>query len=233
MKYISCLLVGAAALLSSCNGGGGYGNATMASDVDSMSYALGMDIGENIGKSDVELSGSLIASGIVDALENGDLKLTPEEKGKLVAAFSTKAREAQMKVQAEAGQKALAEGQAFLAQNASNPNVQTTASGLQYEIIEPGNGNKPTAENTVRVHYTGTLIDGTKFDSSLDRGQPAEFPLGGVIAGWTEGLQLVGEGGKLKLYIPANLGYGPQGSPPNIPGNSALVFDVELLEIVK
>jgi FKBP-type peptidyl-prolyl cis-trans isomerase len=130
------------------------------------------------------------------------------------------------------GKANLEKGQKFLADNKSKPNVKTTASGLQYEVITEGKGPSPKATDVVKVHYKGTLLDGTQFDSSYDRGQPAEFPLNQVIRGWTEGLQLMKVGGKNKLVIPSDLAYVPQGRP-GIPGNSTLVFEVELIQIVK
>lgn len=132
----------------------------------------------------------------------------------------------------KAAAKAEAESAAYFASLKENPAVKSTASGLHYEVIAEGTGAKPVATDTVKVHYTGKLVDGTVFDSSVQRGEPAEFPLNGVIPGWTEGLQLVGVGGKLKLYIPSKLGYGEQGAGGAIPPNATLVFDVELLEIV-
>jgi FKBP-type peptidyl-prolyl cis-trans isomerase len=124
------------------------------------------------------------------------------------------------------------EGQKFLATNGKRAGVMTTASGLQYEVLTKGTGAKnPVATSKVTVHYTGTLIDGTKFDSSVDRGQPATFPLNGVIAGWTEGVQLMTTGSKFRFYIPYNLAYGERGSPPRIPGYACLIFDVELISI--
>ena len=119
----------------------------------------------------------------------------------------------------------------FLAENAKKPGVKTTASGLQYKIIKEGTGKRPTDKDTVKVHYTGKLIDGKVFDSSVQRGQPVEFPLGGVIKGWTEGLKLIKEGGKIMLFIPPELGYGARGAGQTIPPNSALIFEVELLEV--
>lgn len=137
----------------------------------------------------------------------------------------------QQAAQAKASEKAVAESEAFFTKLKENPNIKSTPSGLHYEVIETGADPKPTADDTVKVHYTGTLVDGTKFDSSVDRGEPAEFPLKGVIPGWTEGLQLVGKGGKLKLYIPSKLGYGEQGAGGSIPPNATLIFDVELIDI--
>ena len=132
------------------------------------------------------------------------------------------------------GKQNLAAGVAFLAENGKKPGVVTTASGLQYQVVTMGKGAKPTPSDNVRVHYTGTLLDGTKFDSSYDRNEPAQFAVGAVVPGWTEALQLMPVGSKYKLWIPAKLGYGEQGTPGGpIPPNATLVFDVELIEIVK
>jgi FKBP-type peptidyl-prolyl cis-trans isomerase FklB len=125
----------------------------------------------------------------------------------------------------------VAAGEAFLTENAAREGIETTESGLQFEVLEPGTGDSPTAEDAVQVHYKGTLIDGTVFDSSYERGQPAEFPVGGVIAGWTEALQLMNCGSKWRLYVPSELAYGEQGVG-SIPPHSVLVFDIELLEVL-
>jgi FKBP-type peptidyl-prolyl cis-trans isomerase FkpA/FKBP-type peptidyl-prolyl cis-trans isomerase FklB len=143
-----------------------------------------------------------------------------------------KARDAQMaKMEAE-GKANKDKGEKFLAENKSKPGVKTTASGLQYLVLTEGKGKSPKATDTVTVHYKGTLIDGTQFDSSYDRGQPAEFPLDRVIKGWTEGLQTMKVGGKSRLFVPSDIAYGPQGRP-GIPPNSTLIFDVELVDIAK
>src|SRR5690606_5329496 len=139
-------------------------------------------------------------------------------------------RAAEMQAAAEANK---AEGEAFLAANKGKPGVSATDSGLQYQVIEAGDGPKPAATDTVKVHYTGTLLDGTKFDSSVDRGEPAQFALNAVIPGWTEALQLMPVGAKYKLWIPSELGYGDRGTPGPIGPNQTLVFDVELIEIVQ
>ena len=130
-----------------------------------------------------------------------------------------------------ASEENIAEGAAFLAKNKKNDGVVETASGLQYQILEPGEGENPKATDSVTVHYRGTLLDGTEFDSSHKRGQPATFPLNGVIAGWTEGVQLVKPGGKIRLFIPSSLAYGDRGAPPTIKPGAALIFDVELISI--
>jgi FKBP-type peptidyl-prolyl cis-trans isomerase len=132
---------------------------------------------------------------------------------------------------AKASEKSKAEAENFFAEVKAKPGVQVTPSGLCYEVVQPGSGEFPKASDTVRVHYTGTLVNGTKFDSSVDRGEPSEFPLSGVIAAWTEGLQKINKGGKLKLYVPSNLGYGEQGTQ-GIPPNATLIFDVELIDIL-
>ena len=128
-------------------------------------------------------------------------------------------------------QTALQKGQAFLAENAKQPGVKQTATGLQYEILAPGEGRAPKASDTVKVNYRGSLLDGTEFDSSYKRNEPIEFPLGGVIRGWTEGLQLIKEGGKIKLFIPSNLAYGPRGAGGIIGPDETLIFEVELLKV--
>jgi FKBP-type peptidyl-prolyl cis-trans isomerase FkpA len=144
-----------------------------------------------------------------------------------------KLQASQQAKQKEAAEKNKAEGEKFLADNAKKPGVKVTASGLQYQVIKEGTGAKPAATDQVSVHYTGTLIDGTKFDSSYDRNEPAKFALNGVIPGWGEALQLMKVGSKYKLFIPSNLAYGDRGTPGPIGPNAALIFDVELLEIVK
>ncbi|OIQ44887.1 MAG: peptidylprolyl isomerase, partial [Gammaproteobacteria bacterium MedPE] len=171
---------------------------------------------------------SAVQQGLADAFAKEASKVSVDD---LNEAF----KEINERMQAAAAEKATvmaAEGEKYLEENAKREGVTTVASGLQFEVVSEGEGEKPTAQSTVRVHYHGTLIDGTVFDSSYDRGQPAEFPVGGVIAGWTEALQLMSVGSKYKLHIPHNLAYGEQGAGGAIAPFSALVFDVELLEIV-
>ncbi len=133
--------------------------------------------------------------------------------------------------QLNSAKEAQASSDTFLTENAKKPGIKTTASGLQYRVTQEGNGKSPAASSVVKVHYSGKLVDGTVFDSSVERGEPIEFPLNQVIPGWTEGLQLMKEGGKATLYIPSQLGYGEQGVPGTIPPNSTLIFDVELIEV--
>jgi FKBP-type peptidyl-prolyl cis-trans isomerase len=146
--------------------------------------------------------------------------------------YASKMREQQMEQAEAAASENLAAGQAFLEENKNAEGVKVTDSGLQYIVLEEGTGARPTAESRVKVNYTGTLIDGTKFDSSYDRGQPAEFPLSGVIPAWTEGVQLIKEGGKIRLFAPPELAYRERGAPPVIGPNATLIFDIELLEVM-
>ena len=187
------------------------------------SYALGMNIGESLAYDGIIPNLDEFIQGMKDQFSGKTRLDEGEARIKLQEAYY-----AMMEIkEAESSRKE----NEFLAENSRKPGVAVTSSGLQYEIISEVNGQKPTAENTVRVHYEGRLIDGTVFDSSVDRGVPAEFPLYGVISGWTEGLQLMGVGSKYKFYIPSELGYGPGGGGP-IPPYSPLIFEVELLDII-
>jgi FKBP-type peptidyl-prolyl cis-trans isomerase len=194
--------------------------------------AFGYLVGQRIGIADFNLTTEEKAAalkGLEAAFSKEKDKFDPEVFGPEIQRVLGGRQEA---VMAKMAEEAAAEAAAYFEELKKNPAVLSTPTGLHYEIVEAGTDPKPTAESTVRVHYTGKLVDGTVFDSSVERGEPVEFPLGGVIPGWTEGLQLVGTGGKLKLYIPGNLAYGaqpPPGSP--ITPNATLVFDVELLEV--
>lgn len=212
--------------ISACDKMGG--SASLNTDEAKAGYAIGHDMGQKMKSQSVAVDSNALASGLSDGLAGKESKLKPEDRD----AAMKKLQETAMKRAAEAGEKTASEGKAYLEKNKARPEVKTTASGLQYEVIKEGTGPKPKATDTVKVHYTGTLTNGTKFDSSVDRGEPIEFPLSGVIPGWTEGVQLMSVGSKYKLYIPPELGYGPGGQGP-IPPNSVLVFDVELLDIKK
>ncbi|MBF6056746.1 MULTISPECIES: FKBP-type peptidyl-prolyl cis-trans isomerase [Thiomicrorhabdus] len=199
------------------------------SSADIVSYSLGRQMGDQFASDPFDgMNPQAIAEGIIDTLSG---KPSPFSQDDLQKAFQEINDVMQAKA-AEKAQKAAAEGEAFLTENAKRDGVIVTESGLQYEIIVEGNGEKPSAESVVSTHYHGTLIDGTVFDSSVERGQPAQFPVNRVIGGWTEALQMMPTGSKWKLYIPHNLAYGPQGSGGTIAPYSALVFEVELLEIV-
>jgi len=193
--------------------------------MDKVSYALGLSMGQNLMGSGVEsLCYQDLAKGIEDVLTHQQPQISYQEAQQVLGKYF---EELEAKV---AGQ-AKAEGEKFLAENAKREGVKTTASGLQYEVLEPSLGQKPKATDTVRVHYEGTLIDGTVFDSSYRRGESITFPLNGVIRGWTEGLQLMSIGSKYKFFIPYQLAYGERGAGASIPPYAALIFTVELLGI--
>ena len=199
---------------------------------DTTSYAVGMSIGRSFKDQGLEVDVNMVANGIRDFFA-GNPKLSQEQFQAALATLQQKAMERMQAAQQEKASENAKQGEAFLAENKKDPNVKVTASGLQYKVIKEGTGKKPTKDNTVKVHYTGKLIDGKVFDSSVERGEPAEFPLSGVIAGWTEGLQLMSVGSKYTLFLPPNIAYGTNGAGQTIGPNSTLVFDVELLEIVK
>lgn len=197
-------------------------------DETRVSYGIGRQLGDQIRDNPPPgVSLQALIAGLTDAFNGEASRVGAEEMNNAFRAIREVMQE-QERVKAEA---AAGEGRAYLAENAKREGVTTLASGLQFEVLTAGDGAKPTRESTVRTHYHGTLIDGTVFDSSYDRGQPAEFPVGGVIAGWTEALQLMNTGSKWRLYVPSELAYGAQGVG-SIPPHSTLVFDVELLDIL-
>lgn len=209
-------------------------SAPLKNNLDSVSYGIGTDIGHNMKRSGLDsLNVDALAMGIRDGLDSAE-RITEDKVRTLVQAYMV---EAQQKViareQAEAEEN-LVKGEAWLTENGKKDGVITTASGLQYQVLQMGNGPKPTEQDVVKVHYRGNLIDGTEFDSSYKRGEPAEFPLMGVIPGWTEALQLMPVGSRWKLFLPSGLAYGNSRGPGGqLPANSTLLFEVELLEIVK
>lgn len=200
--------------------------------MDKVSYALGIGIGRQLAQMGAsKLNIDDFAQAIKDVISDGDLKVSDKEAQELVQNFFAE-QEAKQHAEAETlGKVAKEEGECFLTENGKKEGVITTASGLQYQILREGNGKAPKATDQVECHYEGTLINGTKFDSSYDRGQTATFPLNGVIAGWTEGLQLMQEGAKYRFFIPYTLGYGERGAGASIPPYAALVFDVELVAV--
>jgi len=199
----------------------------LTSQVDSASYAIGMQIGDNFAKQglDTIMNVDLILAGIKDQIAK-QAKLDIAQTDQIVQTFFAEMQKSQSSGKVK-------EGEDFLKENGKREGVKTTASGLQYEVITMGTGAKPTAANTVKVHYKGTLLDGTVFDSSIDRGEPISFPLNGVIKGWTEGLQLMPVGSKFKFYIPYTLAYGERGAGQVIGPYETLIFEVELLAIEK
>jgi len=227
VKLAPAVVMGAL-LLTGC---GQEEKVKLENHVDQASYGVGLNIGRQLGSEEVEINADAVAAGIKDALAGAEPRV---DQATLEAAF-TKIREEQQRKQDALNDAAAQASVEFLAENAKREGVQVTDSGLQYEVMAAaeGEGTKPAATDTVRVHYHGTLADGTVFDSSVERGEPAQFPVNGVIQGWIEALQMMQPGDKWKLFIPAELAYGARSPSPKIPANSALVFEVELLEIVK
>ena len=193
---------------------------------DKFSYAVGLNIGMNFQRQKIEVNTDLVMSGLKDGMA-GKPQMTMEQIRETMMAFE---KDMQQK-QVEAGKKNAADSQKFLEDNKKKDGVKTTASGLQYKVIKDGTGAQPKPTDTVTVNYRGTLIDGTEFDSSYKRGQPASFPVGGVIKGWSEALQLMKAGSKYQLFIPPDLAYGEHSPSPTIPPNSALIFEVELMSV--
>ena len=198
---------------------------------DKVSYSIGLDIGTNFKKQSIEIDPDLLARGIRDAISDGKHLLSDEEIRAVMTAFQQEMQAKAATRVKELGDKNMKEGEAFLTGNKKKEGVVTLPSGLQYKVITAGNGKKPKSSDTVTTHYRGTLIDGTEFDSSYKRGQPASFPVNGVIAGWTEALQLMPVGSKWQLFVPTNLAYGPRGAGQTIGPNATLIFEVELLSI--
>ncbi|HEX2617461.1 MAG TPA: FKBP-type peptidyl-prolyl cis-trans isomerase [Flavobacteriales bacterium] len=212
------------------------GKVVLKTASDSLSYGIGTQIGRNVRQQlqrgpFSELNMDLLKAGFNDGVDS-TLKVPADLLDGCVRAEMMKQQEAQMAKDNAAAELNLKKGQEWLAANGKKPGVVTTSTGLQYEVITPGAGAKPTTESQVEVHYRGTLTNGQEFDSSYKRGQPAQFALNGVIPGWTEVLQLMSEGAKWKVYIPSELAYGSRGMGNDIPGNSVLVFDIELLKVM-
>ena len=201
--------------------------------MDKVSYALGLGIGQQLAQMGAEgISAADFAQAIKDVLEGNELKVSHREAQTIVQDYFQKQEQKLSAQRAEAGKAHKEAGEKYLAENAKKAGVITLPSGLQYQVLKEGNGKKPTAKDTVMCHYEGFLIDGTVFDSSVQRGEPATFPLQQVIAGWTEGLQLMQEGAKYRFFIPYRLGYGEGGAGSSIPPFAALIFDVELIQVV-
>lgn len=205
----------------------------LKSEKDKVSYMVGMQIGGSLAQIKDEIDLKVVFAAIEGTLAGKAPQLTPEEAMEVQKGFAERLQAKRAAEMQEMAVKNKAAGEAFLAKNKTAAGVQSTASGLQYQVITNGTGPKPAATDTVRVHYVGTLLDGTKFDSSVDRGEPAQFALNAVIPGWTEALQMMPVGSKYKLWIPSELAYGDRGTPGPIGPNQTLVFEVELLEIVK
>lgn len=204
----------------------------LTTDAEKLSYAIGVDMVEAMDQmpKDLNLNRELVVRGLQDALKGKEV-LTSDERKKIKIDFGKKMQEEMEKKIEEKRNENIAKGKEFLEKNKVRPEVKTTASGLQYEILTEGTGEQPQATDTVSVHYKGFLINGEEFDSSYARKQPASFPLNGVIKGWGEGVQLMKVGSKFKFYLPSDLAYGERGAPPKIGPNETLIFEVELLSI--
>ena len=201
--------------------------------MDKLSYALGLGIGQQLSQMGADdISAEDFAQAIKDVLGGKELKVSHREAQTIVQDYFAKQEKKIQAQRAEAGKAHKEAGEKYLTENAKKDGVITLPSGLQYQVLKEGNGKKPTAKDTVMCHYEGFLIDGTVFDSSVQRGEPATFPLQQVIAGWTEGLQLMQEGAKYRFFIPYRLGYGEGGAGSSIPPFAALIFDVELIQVV-
>jgi FKBP-type peptidyl-prolyl cis-trans isomerase len=206
------------------------GTNVLGDEKSRVSYAIGMMLGHNWQQQGLEVDPDITARAIKDVQTGGAMLLSQAEMQQTLTAFQKELKVKQQKIQEEKAVKNKAEGADFLAANKSKPGVVTLPDGLQYTVLTEGSGAMPQADNVVSVHYRGTLLDGTEFDSSYKRGQPAQFPVNGVIRGWTEALQLMKTGSKWKLFIPSELAYGENGQR-SIPPNSVLIFEVELLSV--
>jgi len=208
-------------------------NVALTTPQEKLGYAIGLQIGSQLAATKDAMKTEALVLGIKDALENRQPRLTNEEMQAAKMAFQQEVQERAQKEIAQLAEKNMVEGENFLAENKGKEGVVTLPSGLQYKVLKAGTGATPSATDTVVTHYTGRLINGQVFDSSVQRGEPATFPVNGVIAGWTEALQKMKEGGKWELYIPAKLAYGERGAGQVIPPNAVLIFEIELLEVKK
>jgi len=200
-------------------------------DKEKLSYSIGMDIGGNLKRGSVDLDPDLLAMGLKDGYGGGKTLLTEDEARQAITIYQKARTAKQTEEKVKLGEKNKADGEKFLAENAKKEGVTSLPSGLQYKEITAGKGKSPKAADTVTTHYKGTLIDGTEFDSSYKRGEPATFQVSGVISGWTEALQLMKEGEKWELFLPSNLAYGDRGAGRDIGPNAALIFEVELISV--
>jgi FKBP-type peptidyl-prolyl cis-trans isomerase FklB len=230
VRMILRLLVTALFVLA-CGSAGAQDKPSLKDQKEKISYIIGMDIGMNFKKQSVDIDPDLVARGIKDGVSGAKPLLSEQEAREVMASFEKEMRAKQEAAQKVAGEKNKKQGEAFLAENKKKEGIKTLPSGLQYKVIKAGTGKKPAATDTVTTHYKGTLIDGTEFDSSYKRGKPATFPVGGVIPGWTEALQLMEEGAKWQLFIPPNLAYAERGAGQVIGPHTTLIFEVELISI--
>lgn len=229
MKQITVALLAVIIATTSAVGA----DSSLKDNKDKLGYGIGLGMGMDFKKQGVAVTPEAVVQGIKDGMSGATPKMTEDE----IKAVFTAVQEEVMKKQKEKAEKLAVtnktEGEAFLAANKKKDGVVTTASGLQYKVIKTGAGAKPKADSTVKAHYRGTLINGTEFDSSYKRNEPVDFPVTGVIPGWTEALQLMPVGSKWQLFIPSDLAYGPRGAGQDIGPNATLIFDVELISIAE
>lgn len=230
MKILVAVLIAVVSI--ACNAQPKVNEMKPTTKKDTLSYAIGVQIGNSFTQQKLDVNLQMVLAGMQDKLADKAL-LTEEQIGAAMQMLQEEAQKTQEQSRLKEGSEFQKKSEEWLAKNKKASGVMTTPSGLQYKVMTEGKGPKPSAESTVKVHYRGTHIDGKVFDSSYDRNEPAEFPLNGVIRGWTEGLQLMNVGSKYTLYVPSNLAYGEQGRPGTIGANEMLIFEVELLDIVK
>lgn len=235
MKLLKTLLASILMLMlvlavTQCDTSSKVSTADLKTNQDSVSYILGVQMGQFLEQARDEINLELVIRTIRAQVAGDSMQLSQADAQNIMRDFNMRMQQKQQEERNEAGRANLQEGQEFLQENKNKEGVITTESGLQYKVLEEGDGPTPSATDTVRVHYRGTTIDGNEFDSSYSRGEPAVFPVNGVIRGWTEALQLMSVGSKYKLFIPSDLAYGERGTR-NIEPNSVLIFEVELLGI--
>jgi FKBP-type peptidyl-prolyl cis-trans isomerase FklB len=228
MKFSATIALGIVVLFSVCHAGD---KPDLKDLMDRESYSLGYQFGQSLKAQGVDIDLDIYAAGIRDSLGGKEPRMSPEEIRATVANLRQRVAGVQQKALKEQADKNYRDGEDFLVENARKEGVKSLPSGLQYKVLRAGSGRAPKAADTVTVHYRGTFINGTEFDSSITRGQPQTFKVDGVIPGWTEALQLMKEGDKWQIFVPANLAYGEKGAPPRIPPNSALIFEVELISV--
>ena len=235
MLWLAGAATAGLALLTACEKGESSSSQSkqIVTSSDSISYVIGTDIGQSLMSIKDEIKLEQLMQGINDRLDSAALKINPEQAKTIMQKFNTRMRDKQMAGEKLVGEKNITEGKKFLEENKSKPGVKTTASGLQYIVVTEGKGPKPKITDKVKAHYKGALLDGTEFDNSYTRGEPLEIEVSRVIPGWSEALQLMSPGSKFKLFIPSELGYGERGAGGQIGPNSVLIFDVELIDIVK
>ncbi|MFT7108389.1 MAG: FKBP-type peptidyl-prolyl cis-trans isomerase FklB [Psychrobacter glaciei] len=226
MRKLPLIAMMAATVLVGCSA---EKDVTLETNIDKMSYGIGLSMARSVQDQPIDINSDAMLMGLRDALADKEPRIAEEQ---IREAF-TAVREDEMKKQQEGSEMAMKAGQDYIAETAKKEGVTATESGLLYEVLASGTGETPAATDTVEVHYHGTLISGEVFDSSVERGTPAKFPVNRVISGWTEALQLMKAGDKWRLHIPSTLAYGEQSPSPKIPANSALVFEVELLSVEK